>query len=140
MRTPRSLMVSMVSLVLVAACSSTTATPSSAPQTETPATTAPQSEMPASQAPSEPEAWTQSDIFQGFDPMCVDLTGSTPGPNGEHSTPAADIADPTADCLQQIKDQHLKLAFLTTCWPELDVGHRGRRERERRPSTASTWL
>ncbi len=79
MRTPRYLVAMLVSLVLVAAYSSTTATPSSAPQTETPATTAPQTEMPASEAPSEPEAWTQSDIFQGFDPMSLDLTGYTPG-------------------------------------------------------------
>jgi ribose transport system substrate-binding protein len=70
----------------------------------------------ATQAPSggssAPEAWTQSDIFKGFDPMKVDLTGYTPGPNGEHSTNAADVPDPTADCVNTIKSQNLKLAFL----------------------------
>jgi ribose transport system substrate-binding protein len=57
-------------------------------------------------------AWTQSDIFKGFDPMSVDLTGFTPGPNGEHSTNAADVPDPTPDCVAKIKSENLKLAFL----------------------------
>ena len=57
-----------------------------------------------------PEAWTQSDIFKDFDPMSVDLTGFTPGPNGEHSTNAADVAEPDAACLAQVKGK--KLAFL----------------------------
>ena len=59
-----------------------------------------------------PEAWTQSDVLKGFDPLSVDLTGFTPGPNGEQSVNAADVADPTPECLQQIKDANLKLAFL----------------------------
>ena len=59
-----------------------------------------------------PEAWTQSDVLQGFDPLSVDLTGFTPGPNGEQSVNAADVADPTPECLQKIKDAKLKLAFL----------------------------
>jgi ribose transport system substrate-binding protein len=79
-------------LAVVAGCSSSTATPSG--------------------ASSGPEAWTQSDIFKGFDPMTLDLTGYTPGPNGEHSTNAADVPDPTADCVAQIKSENLKLAFL----------------------------
>jgi len=57
-------------------------------------------------------AWTQSDIFKGFDPMSIDLTGYTPGPNGEHSTNAADVPDPTQDCITKIKSENLKLAFL----------------------------
>ena len=67
---------------------------------------------PSTAASAAPGAWTQSDIFKGFDPMTVDLTGYTPGPNGEHSTNAADVPDPTADCLATIKSQNLKLAFL----------------------------
>lgn len=81
-------------------------------------------ERPASEAPSAsvevtaaasatagpPEAWTQSDIFKDFDPMSVDLTGYTPGPNGEHSTNATDVPEPTAACLAQVKGK--KLAFL----------------------------
>ncbi len=59
-----------------------------------------------------PEAWKQSDVLQGFDPSSVDLTGFTPGPNGEQSVNAADVADPTPECLQKIKDAKLKLAFL----------------------------
>jgi ribose transport system substrate-binding protein len=56
------------------------------------------------------EAWTKSDVLSGFDPLSVDLEGSTPGPNGEESVSAADIADPTPECLEQVKG--LKLAFL----------------------------
>ena len=67
---------------------------------------------PAAVAQSVPEAWKQSDVLQGFDPMSVDLTGFTPGPNGEQSVNAADVADPTPECLQKIKDAKLKLAFL----------------------------
>jgi ribose transport system substrate-binding protein len=67
----------------------------------------------AAQSPAPaPEAWTQSDVLQGFDPMAVDLTGFTPGPNGEQSVNMADVADPTPECIQQIKDAKLKLAFL----------------------------
>lgn len=80
-------------LAVVAGCSSTASTPTAAPS-------------------AAPQAWTQSDIFKGFDPMSVDLTGYTPGPNGEHSTNAADVPDPTADCVAKIQSQHLKLAFL----------------------------
>ncbi len=65
------------------------------------------------QSPAAPtEAWTQSSVLAGFDPLAVDLTGSTPGPNGEQSVAAADVPDPTAECIQQIKDAKLKLAFL----------------------------
>ena len=63
-----------------------------------------------SPAAGEPEAWTKSDVLAGFDPLSVDLKGSTPGPNGEQSVNAADIADPTPECLAQVKG--LKLAFL----------------------------
>lgn len=66
-----------------------------------------------SEAPTA-EAWTQSDVFKEFDPESLDLAGPTPGPNGEQSTPAADIADPSPECLQQIKDAGLKLAFLSS--------------------------
>jgi ribose transport system substrate-binding protein len=59
---------------------------------------------------AEPEAWTQSDVLAGFDPLAVDLTGFTPGPNGEQSVNMADVADPTQECLDQVKG--LKLAFL----------------------------
>ena len=37
------------------------------------------------------EAWTKSDVLAGFDPLSVDLEGSTPGPNGEESVAASDI-------------------------------------------------
>ena len=67
---------------------------------------------PSGQASAAPGAWTQSDIFKGFDPMSIDLTGYTPGPNGEHSTNAADVPDPTPDCVAKIKRENLKLAFL----------------------------
>jgi ribose transport system substrate-binding protein len=62
------------------------------------------------QSPASEEAWTKSDVLAGFDPLSVDLEGSTPGPNGEESVAAADIADPTPECLEQVKG--LKLAFL----------------------------
>jgi len=111
-----------VTAVFVASCSSAATTaPTTAP---TAAPAAPS----ASSAPAAPsvaasaaastaaaaggDAWKQSDIFTGFDPMTLDLTGYTPGPNGEHSTNAADVPDPTPDCMAQIKSQHLKLAFL----------------------------
>ena len=58
----------------------------------------------------EPEAWTQSDVLSGSRPDGRPADGSTPGPNGEESVNAADIADPTAECLAQVKG--LKLAFL----------------------------
>jgi ribose transport system substrate-binding protein len=116
MRSARTLTTLLASFMLVGACSSASSTPTPAPTQSTPTqTTAPQSSAPAAESPSamaRTDAWKQSDIFQGFDPMSVDLTGYTPGPNGEHSTNAADVPDPTADCLSQIKDQHLKLAFL----------------------------
>jgi ribose transport system substrate-binding protein len=102
----------IVAVALVAGCSSASPTPapSAAPSTAPSAapSTAPSaapSTAPSAAPSGAPEAWTQSDIFQGFDPMTLDLTGYTPGPNGEHSTPAA--------CVQQIKDKHLKLAFLS---------------------------
>ena len=75
----------ITALVLVAGCSGS-ASPSAAPASEAPSV-APS--MAASEAPSTApsastaaaaEAWTQSDIFKGFDPMAVDLTGFTPGP------------------------------------------------------------
>jgi ribose transport system substrate-binding protein len=107
-RTWRRVVTGCVTVILVAACSSgTTPTPTSAPTTAP--TTGPTTVPTAAAA----EAWQQSDIFAGFDPMSVDLTGYTPGPNGEHSTNAADVPDPTPECVQQIKDQHLKLAFLS---------------------------
>ncbi len=115
MKSSRTVATFVASLMLVGACSGSTATPTTAPASENPATQAPESQAPASETPTEassPEAWTQSDIFQGFDPMSVDLTGYTPGPNGEQSTPAADVPDPTADCLQKIKDDKTTLAFL----------------------------
>ena len=80
-------------LAVVAGCSSSAATPTAAPSVAA-------------------GAWTQSDIFKDFNPLTLDLTGFTPGPNGEHSTNAADVPDPTADCLAKIKSQNLKLAFL----------------------------
>ena len=110
MKTARSLTTVLATVMLVAACSSSSTTPSPAQQSQGPQSAAPGSEAPS--AATEPEAWTQSDIFQGFDPMSVDLTGFTPGPNGEQSTAAADVPDPTAECLQQTKDANLKLAFL----------------------------
>jgi ribose transport system substrate-binding protein len=77
-----------------------------------------------------PGAWTQSDVLKGFDPMSVDLTGFTPGPNGEKSVNAADVADPTPECLQKIKDAKLKLAFLNgyaglTWMSAIEAGVRG---------------
>ena len=119
------LFTALIAVILVAGCSSAaspsaapaTAAPTAAPATAAP-TTAP-TEAPtaaATEAPTAaptaatPEAWTQSDIFKGFDPMSVDLTGYTPGPNGEQSVDAATLPDPTADCLAQVKGK--KLAFL----------------------------
>jgi ribose transport system substrate-binding protein len=94
-----------------------TAAPPTAAPTATPATQAPSTaptQAPTAAPPSaSPEAWTQSDIFKGFDPMALDLTGYTPGPNGEHSTAAADVPDPSPACVQKIKDKKLKLAVLS---------------------------
>ena len=102
----------IVAVVLVAGCS-TAASPTPPPATSPP-TAAPSeaASVPPSIAPTPAaaEAWTQSDIFKGFDPMTLDLTGYTPGPNGEHSTYAADVPDPTPECLAQVKGK--KLAFL----------------------------
>jgi len=94
---------------LVVGCSSA-ATVSSVPST-VPATPAPAATVPTT-APAE--AWTQSDIFKGFDPMSIDLQGYTPGPNGEHSTAVADLPDPSAECVAKIKGENLKLAFLSS--------------------------
>ena len=106
--------------VLVAGCSGAsspapaTQAASSAPAAT--ATTAPTmapsvaSMAPSASAAAATGAWQQSDIFKGFDPLSVDLTGYTPGPNGEHSTNAADVPEPTADCLAQVKGK--KVAFL----------------------------
>ena len=85
----------------------------------------------AAQSPATSEAWTKSDVLQGFDPMSVDLTGFTPGPNGEQSVAAADVADPTPECIQQIKDKGLKLAFLNglsgnTWMSAIEAGVRGK--------------
>ena len=119
------LFTALIAVILVAGCSSAaspsaapaTAAPTAAPATAAP-TTAP-TEAPtaaATEAPTAaptaatPEAWTQSDIFKGFDPMAVDLTGYTPGPNGEQSVEASTLPDPTAECLAQVKGK--KLAFL----------------------------
>ena len=67
----------------------------------------------AAQSPAaSPEAWTKSDVLANFDPLTVNLNGTTPGPNGETAVNAADVPDPTPECLQQIKDAKLKLAFL----------------------------
>ena len=115
MRTSRLLLTALTTVALVAGCSSSAATPSpSAGPTNAPASQAPaaSAEATATATPTAgpPEAWTQSDIFKGFDPMSVDLTGYTPGPNGEHSTNAADVPDPTSECLAQVKGK--KLAFL----------------------------
>ena len=115
MRTSRLLLTALTTVALVAGCSSSAATPSpSAAPSETSASQPPaaSAEASASTTPTAgpPEAWTQSDIFKGFDPMSVDLTGFTPGPNGEHSTNAADVPEPTAECLAQVKGK--KLAFL----------------------------
>jgi ribose transport system substrate-binding protein len=46
--------------------------------------------------------------------MALDLEGPTPGPNGEEGTPAADLPEPSDECVQQIKDAGLKLAFLSS--------------------------
>jgi ribose transport system substrate-binding protein len=119
------LFAAIFALILVAGCSSAasptaapaTQAPTAAPATEAPTTAptaAPATETPTEAptvAPSaEPGAWTQSDIFKGFDPMAVDLTGYTPGPNDEQSVEAAAVPDPTAECLAQVKGK--KLAFL----------------------------
>ncbi len=115
MRSSRKLITALATVALIAGCSSTaTAAPgSAAPGSAAPTAAAPTAAAPATGAPSAaPQAWAQSDIFKGFDPMSVDLTGFTPGPNGEHSTNAADVPDPTAACVTQIKNAHLKLAFL----------------------------
>lgn len=111
MRTSRGILVAVTTLVLVAGCSSSAATtsPTNAPASEAPSVSA-EATAAGSAAAGPPEAWAQSDIFKGFDPMSVDLTGFTPGPNGEHSTNAADVPEPTADCLAKVKGK--KLAFL----------------------------
>ena len=104
----RRVLTAVATMAIVAGCSSSTGSPTaSAPAASAAASEAAASEQ-ASSAPAE--AWTQSDIFAGFDPMSVDLTGFTPGPNGEQSTNAADVAEPVADCLAQVKGK--KLAFL----------------------------
>lgn len=106
----------MMAAALVAGCGGA-ASPTAAPMTTAPSVAPSEAPTaaasPTSTAAASQEAWTQSDIFKGFDPMALDLTGYTPGPNGEHSTPAADVPDPSSACVQQIKDQHLKLAFLS---------------------------
>jgi ribose transport system substrate-binding protein len=108
-RTWRRLMTALATVALVAGCTSAASpTPTGPATTGTPATQAP---SPTASGPTD--AWKQSDIFKGFDPLALDLTGFTPGPNGEHSTNAADVPDPTADCISQIKAKHLKLAFLS---------------------------
>lgn len=114
MRRSRTLMVALATVALITGCSSgATPVPTAAPTSAAPGTSAPTAAASTAAATaSTPEAWTQSDIFKGFDPMSVDLTGYTPGPNGEHSTNAADVPDPTAECVAQIKAAHLKLAFL----------------------------
>lgn len=111
MRTSRGILVAVTTLALVAGCSSSAATtsPTSAPASEAPSASA-EATAAASATAGQPEAWTQSDIFKGFDPMSLDLTGFTPGPNGERSTNAADVPEPTAECLAQVKGK--KLAFL----------------------------
>jgi ribose transport system substrate-binding protein len=103
----------VTALVLVAGCSSS-ASPSAAPASPASSAAAP-SAAPSAEPSAAPtqgaaEAWTQSDIFKGFDPMSVDLTGFTPGPNGEKSTNAADVPGPTPECLAQVKGK--KVAFL----------------------------
>lgn len=111
MRTSRVFLTGLTTLALVAGCSSSAATtaPTSAPASEAPSASV-EATAAATATAAPPEAWTQSDIFKGFDPMSVDLTGYTPGPNGEHSTNAADVPEPTAACLAQVKGK--KLAFL----------------------------
>lgn len=111
MRTSRVFLTGLTTLALVAGCSSSAATtaPTSAPASEAPSASV-EATAAATATTAPPEAWTQSDIFKGFDPMSVDLTGYTPGPNGEHSTNAADVPEPTAACLAQVKGK--KLAFL----------------------------
>jgi ribose transport system substrate-binding protein len=91
----RKLVSLLAAMAIVAGCSSSTSTAA-----------------PTGAASAAPGAWTQSDIFKGFNPMSVDLTGFTPGPNGEHSTNAADVPDPTPDCVAKVKSENLKLAFL----------------------------
>ena len=117
----------VAAMALVMGCSSAATTaPTAAPATAAPATAAPATAAPATAAPATAapataaptaapaEAWTQSDIFKDFDPMAIDLTGYTPGPNGEHSTAAADVPDPSAECVAKIKGENLKLAFLSS--------------------------
>jgi ribose transport system substrate-binding protein len=115
MRRSRTILVFTATMALVTGCASAvTPAPTAAPTSAAPATTAPTT-APTSAAPTAsaaPEAWTKSDIFKGFDPMSLDLTAFTPGPNGEHSTNAADVPDPTAECVAKIKSDKLKLAFL----------------------------
>jgi ribose transport system substrate-binding protein len=89
-----------------AASSASAATATAVPTTAASAA----SSAPSASAAAATGAWQQSDIFKDFDPLKVDLTGYTPGPNGEHSTNAADVPDPTAACLSQVKGK--KVAFL----------------------------
>jgi ribose transport system substrate-binding protein len=103
----------IASLVLVSGCSSG-ATPSGSPSTGAPTAATPSESSGASPSAASIEAWTKSDIFKGFDPTSLDLTSYTPGPNGEHSTAAADVPDPTPECLQKVRDEKLKLAFLSS--------------------------
>ncbi len=121
MRPTRTIATMITAVVLIAGCSGTgSASPTAAPATAAPATAAPATAAAPTEAPTTSaaataapvQAWTQSDIFKGFDPLAVDLTGYTPGPNGEHSTAAADVADPTPECLAKIKADKPKLAFL----------------------------
>jgi ribose transport system substrate-binding protein len=111
MRTSRGFLTALATVALVAGCSSSaaTTTPTNATASEASSASA-EATAAASDTAGPPEAWTQSDIFKDFDPMSVDLTGFTPGPNGEHSTNAADVPEPSADCLAQVKGK--KLAFL----------------------------
>ncbi|MFN8631833.1 MAG: substrate-binding domain-containing protein [Chloroflexota bacterium] len=121
MRTRQRLLALATTGVLIAGCSSSTA--SSAPATQAAssapaatATAAPTtaasaaSTAPSATAAAATGAWQQSDIFKDFDPLKVDLTGFTPGPNGEQSTNAADVPEPSAQCLAQVKGK--KVAFL----------------------------
>lgn len=120
MRSSKTVIAVLTTLTLVAGCSSAATTaPTAAPPTAAPPTAAPASAAPATEAATAApttagptDAWKQSDIFKGFDPMSIDLTGFTPGPNGEHSTNAADVPDPTPECVAKIKGENLKLAFL----------------------------
>ena len=80
-----------------------------------PPTQAPESQAPASETPTEassPEAWTQSDIFQGYDPMSVDLTGYTPVPTVSNRRPqlTCPIQQPIAS--RKFEDDKTTLAFL----------------------------